>query len=124
VLPTPVGQPSTLATGWVWALATPPSENQQLSVELAEFLTDSSFLFQWNQSLGYLPVRPSSLAVEPESTHGAVIERVVNSAILFPSRDILMSVGPALQEATVDVLKQQADPLTAAQLAATSLAKP
>jgi ABC-type glycerol-3-phosphate transport system substrate-binding protein len=123
-LPTPDGEAYTLATGWVWALTTRPAENQQLSVELAEFLTEGNFLGQWSGSLGYLPVRPSALAAGPDRTLNQVIEEVVQSAVLFPPSDVIVSLGIPLQGATVDVLKQQADPVSAAQAAAAGLNEP
>ena len=52
----------TLATGWSWALAGSNPENQPLAVELAEFLSDSLFLAEWNQATGYLPTRPTALS--------------------------------------------------------------
>jgi ABC-type glycerol-3-phosphate transport system substrate-binding protein len=123
-LPTPDGEPFTLASGWVWALTTPSAQDQQLSVELAEFLTDGIFLAQWTSALGYLPVRPSSLIPESEQAQSEMIERVVLSATIFPPKDIWDSVSIPLQQATVEVLKQQTDPVTAAQSAAASLAVP
>jgi len=123
-LPTPDGNPFTLASGWVWALTTPPAADQQLSIELADFLTEGSFLGQWSGSLGYLPVRPGALAAGPDPSQKEVIELIVLSAVLFPPSEIMQSLGLPLQEATVAVLKQQTDPLTAAQSAASSLAGP
>jgi multiple sugar transport system substrate-binding protein len=123
-LPTLDGEDFSVATGWVWALTTPPAENQKLSVELAEFLTDGDFLEQWSPALGYLPVRPSALSIDYESALRMVLSRALRSATPLPPDEILLSLGFPLQVATGDVLKQQADPITAAQAAVTSLSGP
>jgi ABC-type glycerol-3-phosphate transport system substrate-binding protein len=122
--PTRNGRPFTLATGWVWALATPQTENQETSIELAAHLTDSEFLAEWTQAAGYLPTDPEVLAAWPDSTLRSIFSPILASARLFPSADILASVGPPLQSAVVAVLKQEADPLSAAQTAASSIAEP
>jgi multiple sugar transport system substrate-binding protein len=123
-LPTPNGDPYTLADGWVWALSTRQASHQELTIELAEFLTASSFLAAWTDAAGYLPPRSSSLDIWAESSLQEVIGPISDSAHLLPTADILTSVGVPLQQATVQILKQQDDPVTAAQAAATSLAVP
>jgi ABC-type glycerol-3-phosphate transport system substrate-binding protein len=122
--PTPNGRPYSLSTGWVWALATANPEHHELSVRLAEFLTDSNFLAEWTEALGYLPPRPSSLRAWSETASDPVLERVSSSAVLLPTVDLLSSLGPPLERATVDVLKQQSDPAAAAQSAIDSLVEP
>jgi ABC-type glycerol-3-phosphate transport system substrate-binding protein len=123
-LPTPGGTPYALASGWVWTLSTPSAQDQQLSVELAEFLSDEAFLAQWAGALGYLPVHPGGLPPGSDQALSTVIEQVSRSATIFPPMDIWERLSLPLQQATVDVLKQQADPVTAAQSAAASLATP
>ena len=122
-LPTKSGSPYTLATGWVWAMAA-PSENQQLAAQLAEFLTDGDFLARWSQAAGYLPSRPSSLQGWENSSQQKIAADVLNSAHLYPPAEILSSLGPALQGAAVQVLKDQAEPLIAAQQAVNALSVP
>lgn len=123
-LPTLTGQPFTLATGWVWALASPDPEKQKLSADLAEFLSEGDFLSRWTTALGYLPTRPSAMANWGSSTQRNLASEIVSSAQLIPSGDVLNSISPLLLNATINVLKQQAEPAVAAREAAESLNQP
>jgi len=123
-IPTRDGVPYTLASGWVWALTTPPSKNQELSVELAEFLVDNNFLGKWTRMAGYLPTRSGAFEDWPDDGMQTVYRKLVLSAHLLPPADVIDILGLPLQEATVQVLKQQSDPVTVAQSAAASLVAP
>jgi len=123
-LPTLTGQPFTLATGWVWALASPDPEKQKLSADLAEFLSEGDFLSRWTTALGYLPTRPSAMANWGNATQRNLASEIVSSAQLIPSGDVLNSISPLLLNATINVLKQQAEPAVAAREAAESLNQP
>jgi len=123
-LPTSNGEAYTLADGWVWGLSTRQEGRQELVIELAEFLSASNFIAAWTDAAGYLPPRSRSLEAWAESSLQDTIGSISVSAHLLPTADILTSVGVPLQQATVDVLKQQDDPVTAAQAAATSLTAP
>ncbi len=123
-IPTVEGKPYTLATGWVWALASPQPERQEISVQLAEFLIETDFLAGWSQAAGYLPPRPSALSGWSDTALQSLLNQIALSAQLYPSADVLTSLGPPLGDATVQVLKQQTDPLTAAQAAVESLKTP
>lgn len=123
-LPTLTGQPFTLATGWVWALASPDPEKQKLSADLAEFLSEGDFLSRWTTALGYLPTRPSAMANWGSATQRNLASEIVSSAQLIPSGDVLNSISPLLLNATINVLKQQAEPAVAAREAAESLNQP
>lgn len=90
----------TFATGWMWALAGQNPDKQQLSTELAEFLTADAFLSQWIRETGYLPTRLSSTAQTEDSPVPAIIE----AAQPLPSEDVLLVLGPVMQEALVRVL--------------------
>jgi ABC-type glycerol-3-phosphate transport system substrate-binding protein len=87
------------ATGWVWALAGANPENQQLAVELAEFLVAEEFLADWTRATGYLPTRPS-IVEDGDRMMTAILE----SAHPIPSNDVLAVLGPLLQEALTRVL--------------------
>ena len=89
----------SFATGWVWALAGAEAENQQLAVELGEYLVVDDFLGDWTRAAGYLPTRPSN-AVEEGSTVNAIVE----SAQAIPSNEALSVLGPLMQEALTRVL--------------------
>ena len=123
-LPTLEGNDFTLSNGWVWALGSPDPERQKLATELAEFLSEADFLSEWTSSTGYLPPRASSL----ENWRAAALQpfalRVAQSARLKPAGDLLASLAPVLQGVTIEVLKKQTDPQSAALNAADSLAVP
>lgn len=123
-LPTLSGEDFTLASGWVWSLASPDPERQELSTELAEFLSDSDFMAGWTAAAGYLPTRASALASWKDIAIQPLASQILSSARLYPSEDLLTSLAPALQKATVEVLKQENDPRKAADEAAESLTIP
>jgi len=123
-LPSLGAQPYALATGWEWALAEPDPNRRAAAVSLAEYLTASEFLSQWTTAAGYLPTRPSALAGWSNQSLKAILSPVVLSAQARPSNDLLASLGPVLQDATLQVIKQQVDPSVAAQSAAERLAVP
>ena len=124
VLPTPSGAAYTLATGWVWAIASPRQEQQILAAQLAEFLTSENYLAQWTYSAGFLPPRATALSAWPETAPRSLISQVSSSAHLISPAELLSSLGPPLQQAVIQVLKEQADPMAAAQSAATKLSNP
>jgi multiple sugar transport system substrate-binding protein len=123
-LPTRGGELSSLATGWLWALASNDPARHDLAIELAEFLTESSFLAQWTQAAGYLPTRPSVLEGWKDGEIKTVLSLIASAAIPPPPVDLLSSLGPALQNAALQVLKGLSDPEAAAQEAARSLVTP
>jgi multiple sugar transport system substrate-binding protein len=123
-LPTLSGDDFTLASGWVWSLASPDPEQQELSTELAEFLSDSEFMARWTAAAGYLPTRASALTSWRDEATQTLASQILLSAQLYPPEDLLTSLAPALERATVEVLKQESDPQKAAQEAAESLTIP
>jgi multiple sugar transport system substrate-binding protein len=123
-IPTSNGRPFTLANGWIWALSNPQIERHDLAIELAEFLTTSEFLSEWTAAAGFLPPRSSALAGWSDSVLQSLVSKIVLSAEIIPSTDVLTVLSPAMQEATVEVLKEQADPITAAQSAEESVKGP
>jgi len=90
---------ASFATGWVWALAGSNSENQQLAVELADYLVADDFLGTWISATGYLPTRPDSMAAG-EATINAIVESVQP----IPSNEVLSVLGPLMQDALMRVL--------------------
>jgi ABC-type glycerol-3-phosphate transport system substrate-binding protein len=116
-LPTQDGKPFTLVNGWVWALSNPHPDRHQLSVALAEFLTSGDFLADWTAASGYLPPRRSALAGWPDRSLRSLVGSMVESAHILPPADVLAVISPALQQATIAVLKQESDPDTAARQA-------
>ncbi|NMB90522.1 MAG: extracellular solute-binding protein [Chloroflexi bacterium] len=110
-----------LASGWLAAVSEPQTERAEAAVRLAEFLTQAEFLSQWTPEVGYLPVRPSSLEDWPNQSLQELITQLVNSAQVVPSNTILSSLAPAMQEASLNVIKNQSDPDQAAKDAAARL---
>jgi len=90
----------TFVTGWMWALAGQNPENRQLARELAEFLTADNFLAPWIKEIDYLPTSLSTTDRSDDSPVPAVIE----AAQPIPSDDILLELGPVMQEAVTRVL--------------------
>lgn len=123
-LPTNTGQPFSLATGWVWALASPNPDHQLISAELGEFLSEADFLGRWTSALGYLPTRSSAMTNWHTPAQRQLAGEIASTAQLIPTNDVLISLSPLLQEATLDVLKRQSDAVTAAQEAVNRLTPP
>lgn len=111
----------TLATGWSWALTGSNPEDQTVTVELAEFLSDSEFLAEWSQAAGYLPTRPTALSSWNETDEKAILSRTAEAANLIPGEDILVTVGPLFSEATLAVINGEQLPDEAAQSIAEQL---
>jgi multiple sugar transport system substrate-binding protein len=118
------GTPFTLATGWLWALSNSQTERHEISVELAEFLTDSEFLSSWSEAAGYLPPRASALDGWSNIPLRNLVSQLVESARLIPSNEVMAVISPALSQATVAILKQQSTPAQAANTAIESLENP
>jgi ABC-type glycerol-3-phosphate transport system substrate-binding protein len=124
IIPTPDGTPFTLATGWSWALANQDPAQRSLAINLAEYLVDKEFLAEWTYAAGYLPPRVDALQSWQDAELRQVIEQVSSSAWLMPPVDMLSSLGPALEQAVVDVLKAQSDAQTAAQAVINQINQP
>jgi multiple sugar transport system substrate-binding protein len=107
----------TLATGWLWALSNPRSTHKAESAKLAEFLVQSDFLAKWTEAAGYLPTRPTALAGWKNQEKQALLSPVAMSGQALPDVDVLAGVGPALEEATLQMIKNQGDPSQAADTA-------
>jgi ABC-type glycerol-3-phosphate transport system substrate-binding protein len=123
-MPTPDGESFTLATGWVLALSSPQTARRALSLELAEYLTAGEFLSKWTSSAGYLPPRASALSGWPDAALSSLLGPIVQSAQAIPPNDVLAIIGPALQQATVEVLKAEAEPAGAARQAVQNVQAP
>lgn len=91
--------PGSFATGWMWALAGSNPENQQLAVELADYLVADNFLGRWTSATGYLPTRPNSVVAG-----GTTINAIVESVQPIPSNEVLSVLGPLMQDALIRVL--------------------
>ncbi len=122
--PTLDGAPFTLASGYSWALAGQDPERRTLAVRLAEYLSDKDFMAQWTAASGYLPPSLDALQSWPDPEQSKVYQQISTSAQLMPPVDLVSSIGPALEQAVVDVLKAQSEPQAAAQAAIDQVGKP
>ncbi len=111
----------SLSSGWLWSVSDVDPVRRETSIRLAEFLSSSDFLAKWSSAANELPVRPSSLTAWPDQSQVALMEGIVQSAQVLPSNDLLASLGPVLQGATMQIIKNQVDPTQAAQSAAERL---
>jgi len=124
VLPSLEDNSLSLATGWVWALSDPNPERRETAMRLAEFLSDPVFLSQWNAGLGLLPTTPSVLAQWPNASLKPLLEDVARTAQVRPMNDVMAGLAPALEAATLQVIKRESDAGQAARAAAERLAIP
>ena len=118
------GEPLSLATGWVWALASARSDHLDEGAALAEYLVDPVFLARWSEAGGFLPTRRNALAGWEVKKLAPILEQIALSGSLEPGMDVMLEIGPALQAATLQILKDQVDPRAAAQAAVDSLGGP
>ncbi|RME08868.1 MAG: extracellular solute-binding protein [Anaerolineae bacterium] len=115
LLPASSGTSLAPGDGWAWALAAEDATRQHLAVELAEFLSASEFVSIWSRAAGYLPARPSALQSGWENhPEYAMLNRVIAASTLV-SPTLTQTLGPLLQAALLDVLKEGVDPAIAAQ---------
>jgi multiple sugar transport system substrate-binding protein len=114
----------TLADGWNWVLSSSIVERRSLATELADFLTESDFLAQWTYAAGYLPVRPSALTAWSDSSLRNLIDQIARSAQVIPPGDVLIAIGPTLQEATMTILEKKGDPISTAHEATLRISPP
>ena len=100
-----------------WALTTNNPDKQLLTAQLAEFLTTSEYLASWTAAAGLIPPRPSATAAWIHKPSQTLVNQIAPGAHLIPSLDLVTVLGPILQQATVSVLKAEADPTIAAETA-------
>jgi ABC-type glycerol-3-phosphate transport system substrate-binding protein len=110
LIPTSSGVPYSLATGWVWAIASSESEKHELVSQLAEYLTEPAFLSKWASAAGLLPPHPSALLGWYSTTDQILARQLQQSARLVPSSDILSSLSSPLRMGTIQSIRIQGDP--------------
>jgi ABC-type glycerol-3-phosphate transport system substrate-binding protein len=123
-IPTQDGVPFTIATGWAWALSSSDPAHQEISTQLAEFLTSKDFLGEWTAAGGYIPPRADALSGWENVSMKTLLSQIAPTADLIPTMDVLTALGPSLQKATIDILKEQANPDVAAEEAIGMLSQP
>jgi hypothetical protein len=92
-----------------------PSDPQTelVTLELAEFITEASFLSTWSLEEGTIPTRPSGLDSWKEVSYFSTLQQLLPSAVLIPDLDLLADLGPEIRDAVVAVLKDQTEPAAA-----------
>jgi len=108
--PTKDGTPFTYTTGWVWGLTGYDPSRYQVAVDLAEFLTESNFLGEWNLANGYLPTKPGAVAAWPSSSELAFASQILPFATLAPEGNKYPGLGESLAQATIKVLNLESTP--------------
>jgi ABC-type glycerol-3-phosphate transport system substrate-binding protein len=90
----------TFSDGWMWALTDQTPEKQQLTMDLAQYLTTDEFLARWVTETGYLPTHRVSTADQADAT----IQDVIQASLPLPSAEVVATLGPLMQEAVTRVL--------------------
>ena len=111
----------TLTDAWVWALGSEEPQRQELAVALIEHLADTQFLAKWSEALKAVPARPSALGSWEETTLKSALEKMASGAILYPSDAIMNNIGPILRNATLLILRDNANVAETAKQAVESV---
>lgn len=109
---------ASLARGWFWSMVNPDPMRRKMSVLLAETLTEPDFLTEMAQAARRMPVRQSNLITQDAGLTNQMA--ILQSAKPEPDGLLLVTIGPALQEA---VLQIQNGNQTTAEIASQVLAK-
>jgi ABC-type glycerol-3-phosphate transport system substrate-binding protein len=112
-LPTKESKPFSYADGWVWCVIPSDPQTELVTLELAEFITEASFLSTWSLEEGTIPTRPSGLDSWKEVSYFSTLQQLLPSAVLIPDLDLLADLGPEIRDAVVAVLKDQTEPAAA-----------
>ena len=117
-------EPYTVADGWMWALADLDPERQVLGIALAEYLVNGTFLSEYSPNSGYLPTRPTSLTTVTNQSLKTLISQLVVAAHVRPASDLTTTIGPIVQESTVQIIKRQTNSVEAATTVTDKLLPP
>ncbi len=114
-IPTRTGQPVSLARGWVLAMVTDDPVRQDLAMLLLNWLTAPERNAQWTQAAGYLPGTSGALRMwDISGADRTRLRSVMEAALPAPRPEVMATLGPAMQEALVAVLRRRATPEEAA----------
>ncbi len=111
----------TLTDAWVWALGSQEPQRQELAVALIAHLSDTQFLAKWSEALKELPPRPSALGSWEETSLKPALEKMASGAILYPPDSVMNNIGPILRNATLLILRDNADVVETAKQAVESV---
>jgi len=105
----------TLGNAMAWALGNPDPARQELALDLLSELAETEFLASWSEALGQLPARPSALGAWNNPDLKPELEKIAKATRLYPTEEIINSLGPALRNATLLILRDGADPTETAK---------
>lgn len=111
----------TLTDAWVWALGSQEPQRQELALALIAHLSETQFLAEWSEALKALPARPTALGAWEEIPFKSALEKMASGAILYPPDPIMNSLGPILRNATLLILRDNADVVETAKQAVESV---
>jgi ABC-type glycerol-3-phosphate transport system substrate-binding protein len=121
-IPTYNEQPISIARGWALAMVTDDPVRQDLAMLLFDWLTAPERNAQWTQAAGYLPAMRSVLRLwEISGEEQAMLQDLMEAAILAHRSEVIAITGPIMQEALEAILKGRATPEEAAADAIKSL---
>jgi len=99
----------TLTDAWVWALGSQEPQRQELAVALIAHLSETQFLAKWSEALKEIPARPSALGSWEETSLKPALEKMASGAVLYPPDAVMNNIGPILRNATLLILRDNAD---------------
>lgn len=105
----------TIADGWVWCLTDPRVQAHEISVELAEFLTDAEYLRDWSSEAGVFPVRPSTLNTWEDTELKNLLGELAQIAQIRPTNEIISIIGLVMEDQLVQILSGKTTAPFAAQ---------
>jgi ABC-type glycerol-3-phosphate transport system substrate-binding protein len=105
----------TIADGWVWCLTDPRVQAHEISVELAEFLTDAEYLSDWSSEAGVFPVRPSTLNTWEDTELINLLGELAQIAQIRPTNEIISIIGLVMEDQLVQILSGKTTAPFAAQ---------
>ena len=100
----------SMVDGLVLAVATPDLSKQELAVQLAEYLTNPTFLARWSFTAGFVPTNNSVLESWPNQGQRSLLESISLSANILPDYQVLETLYPILSDVTFQVIKLQMTP--------------
>ena len=111
----------TLTDAWVWAIGSQEPQRQELAVALIAHLSETQFLAKWSEALRAIPPRPSALGGWEETSLKPALEKMASGAILYPPDAVMNNLGPILRNATLLILRDNADVVETAKQAVESV---
>lgn len=111
----------TLTDAWVWALGSQEPQRQELALALIAHLSETQFLATWSEALKAIPPRPSALGAWAETSLKPALEKMASGAVLYPPDAVMNNLGPILRNASLLILRDNADVVETAKQAVESV---